>query len=139
MNHASFGALFLVIFGCANMASADCSDITSDFVSTETENNNMVAVHYRTQPTDLPVGAFFTMDIQVCKDSKPWIGELTIEATMPAHGHGMNYRPQVKQVESGAFHAEGFLFQMPGQWRFDFSLPSDQGGTHAYSFVDVGG
>jgi hypothetical protein len=37
---------------------------------------------------------------------------------MPAHRHGMNYRPSVASLAGGRFRAEGLLFHMPGHWEF---------------------
>ena len=41
-----------------------------------------------------------------------------VDATMPAHRHGMNYRARVRPGDApGTWRAEGLLMHMPGEWR----------------------
>ena len=47
-----------------------------------------------------------------------------IDATMPEHRHGMNYRPTVIDGPDGRFLAEGMLFHMPGRWQLIFEVRS---------------
>jgi hypothetical protein len=59
------------------------------------------------------VGHHFVLDVQLC----PLDAQLLrVDAVMPEHGHGMNYRPGVTRVSAGRWRAEGLLFQMPGSW-----------------------
>ena len=119
---------------------ADCSEVPEGFISgvqQEVAEVGMVVVHYRTDPEQISVGELFVMDIIVCAGNQPWSGSLGVDASMPAHGHGMNYEPEVSSKKVGRFFAQGFLFQMPGQWRFEFSLGSDVGTRHLYSFIDI--
>ncbi len=46
---------------------------------------------------------------------------------MPAHRHGMNYKPTVISTLPGTYVAEGFLLHMPGDWRFKFRLAGADG------------
>jgi hypothetical protein len=46
---------------------------------------------------------------------------LRVDATMPEHRHGMNYRPVVS-ARSAAYRAEGMLFHMPGRWDVTFDV-----------------
>jgi hypothetical protein len=41
---------------------------------------------------------------------------LRVDATMPEHRHGMNYRPRVQAAGPGAWTADGLLWHMPGRW-----------------------
>jgi hypothetical protein len=41
---------------------------------------------------------------------------------MPAHGHGMNYRPTMTEIEPGHFRVSGLMLHMPGKWRMTFDL-----------------
>ena len=91
---------------------------------------------YRSHPGDIVIGNFFKFEVVVCQGLETWTGSLSLDATMPAHGHGMNYEPGVSRTEKG-FTAEGLLFHMPGQWRLDFGLQDDSGSRHIYSFIDV--
>lgn len=41
---------------------------------------------------------------------------LRVDATMPEHRHGMNYRPRLQPAGPGAWTADGLLWHMPGRW-----------------------
>jgi hypothetical protein len=41
---------------------------------------------------------------------------MRVDATMPEHGHGMNYRASLAPLGNGHWRAEGLLFHMPGRW-----------------------
>ncbi|MCG6876944.1 MAG: FixH family protein [Betaproteobacteria bacterium] len=81
------------------------------------------SVVFRTVPARVAVGRAFALEAQVCaKGAAPRPTGLRVDAHMPAHRHGMNYRPTVVAEEGGRFRAEGLLFHMPGQWQFIFDL-----------------
>lgn len=52
---------------------------------------------------------------------------LRVDATMPAHRHGMNYRPSVQALGDGRWRAEGLLFHMPGQWQLRLEVRGENG------------
>lgn len=39
-----------------------------------------------------------------------------VDARMPQHGHGMNYKPRLSPQNLKQIKAEGMLFHMPGLW-----------------------
>jgi hypothetical protein len=41
---------------------------------------------------------------------------------MPAHKHGMNYRPTIKPLGDGRFRIDGMMFHMAGQWQLAFEV-----------------
>jgi hypothetical protein len=83
---------------------------------------------YRFEPAAIQVGQPFAMRIAVCApDDQPFTGEVRVAAAMPAHGHGMNYKPTVQQTGNGRFHAQGLMLHMRGQWRFNFELLTETG------------
>jgi len=45
-----------------------------------------------------------------------------VDANMPLHRHGMNYRPVVTAQSEAMFRAEGLLFHMPGRWDVTFDV-----------------
>ena len=64
------------------------------------------------------VGAFFALELQFCRDGAPLSpGRLRVDANMPAHGHGMNYRARLRERGAGRYAVDGLLFHMPGDWR----------------------
>jgi hypothetical protein len=84
---------------------------------------------YRTDPAKVVVGKPFAVDLVVCpKEPGAKIDELRVDAHMPEHRHGMNYKASVKpQSEAGHYRAEGLMFHMPGKWEFLFDVRDAQG------------
>ncbi|MCU0949997.1 MAG: FixH family protein [Burkholderiaceae bacterium] len=75
------------------------------------------------------VSEFFALEVALCsRDGQPRISTLRVEATMPEHGHGMNYRASVRPQGPDRFIVEGMLFHMPGAWelRFDINAGTDR-------------
>jgi len=80
-----------------------------------------------TRPAAAPVGAEFSVDAVLCAKSAVAADAIRFDAWMPAHRHGMNSRPSAKPVGDGRWHAEGFLFHMPGRWQFTIEVDSAAG------------
>ncbi len=80
-------------------------------------------VAYRWDPAELKVGRFFAAEVVACKapSSEP-VREIRIDATMPAHGHGMNYRPAAAQSAPGHYKFTGLMLHMAGTWRVTIDL-----------------
>jgi hypothetical protein len=76
------------------------------------------------RPTPVPVGQHFNLDFVVCAASPVRRdASIQVDADMPAHRHGMNYRATVSTLSPGVYRAEGLMFHMPGRWRVIFDLP----------------
>ena len=84
---------------------------------------------YRPDPAKVAVGKPFAVDMIVCsKDAAVKIDELRVDAHMPEHRHGMNYKASVKpQGDTGRYRAEGLMFHMPGRWEFLFDVRDGRG------------
>ena len=81
---------------------------------------------YRTRPDRISVGQHFVMDVVVCaRSTRTAAGELRVDAHMPEHRHGMNYRTSAKSADGSRYVVEGFLFHMPGRWEFLFEVRAD--------------
>ena len=76
------------------------------------------------KPEPVAVAKHFKVEIAVCSKSGPLPDSVRVDAVMPEHRHGMNYRTTVKPVEAGRYLAEGFMFHMPGRWEFIFEVRS---------------
>ncbi|HUQ75778.1 MAG TPA: cytochrome c peroxidase [Burkholderiales bacterium] len=76
--------------------------------------------------SEVAVSRHFTVEVGACAKSGPPPETLKIDAQMPEHRHGMNYRPQVKRVGSGHWRAEGLMFHMPGKWELVFELDGER-------------
>ena len=85
--------------------------------------NARVAISYRTIPEKIEVGKPFVLELAACPEKGAAISEpLRLDARMPEHRHGMNYRVKVVPMADGRYRSEGWLFHMPGRWEFVFDL-----------------
>lgn len=85
-------------------------------------------VVFAPQPAPLPLGRHFALDIVVCAPAgQPLPAMLAVDADMPAHRHGMNYRATVSALGDGRFRADGLMFHMAGRWRISIDLPGAAG------------
>lgn len=87
------------------------------------------SIAYRTDPVRIAVGKPFAVDLVVCpREAAATIDELRVDAHMPEHRHGMNYKASVKpQGTLGRYRAEGLMFHMPGKWEFLFDVRDAKG------------
>ena len=93
----------------------------------EAERKAGYELAYAVDPLPLAVGRHFALEVAICgADRAPYEGDLAVDATMPSHGHGMNYAPKVERRGPGRFRAEGYLLHMPGRWRLEFLLGEAQ-------------
>ena len=74
-------------------------------------------------PDPVRVGAHFAVDFAVCPRAATEAPRaVRVDATMPEHRHGMNYRPVVSARSAATYRAEGLLFHMPGRWDVTFDV-----------------
>ncbi|MDP7061897.1 MAG: FixH family protein [Planctomycetota bacterium] len=45
-----------------------------------------------------------------------WVQEITVDADMPDHGHGMVVKPRVTKLGPQRWRVDGMKFHMPGEW-----------------------
>ena len=80
-------------------------------------------IAYRWEPAELRVGQFFAAEVVACRVAGGGpASEIAIDATMPAHGHGMSYRPAAKRAGPGRYRFTGLMLHMPGTWQITFDL-----------------
>jgi hypothetical protein len=95
-----------------------------------------VIVLFRTVPTAIEIGQQFSVEAVVCVNPpSPRATGFRVDAQMPEHSHGMNYRPQVTAKGDGFYVAEGLLFHMPGNWQLVFDV--EQGDRTERLAIDV--
>ncbi len=98
--------------------------------------SDRIVVVYRTQPAEIAVGQHFVVEARVCaKGAGAALTALRVDADMPEHRHGMNYRAKVSPQGDGRYVAEGLLFHMPGRWRLLFDV--DGGGRSERLAADI--
>ena len=81
-----------------------------------------VEIAYRWEPAELKVGQFFAVEVIVCPAPGSNVTISSIDAIMPAHGHGMNYRPRAERVAPDRYRFAGLMLHMPGKWLITFSI-----------------
>jgi hypothetical protein len=84
-------------------------------------------VSWRAEPEALAVGRPFALLLQLCPAAAR---VLRVDATMPEHRHGMNYRPTVKPLSDGRWRAEGLLWHMAGRW--ELAIEIENGGERTW-------
>ena len=82
---------------------------------------------YRTIPSRIAVGEHFALEFAACpRAGAAPPGRVKLDAHMPEHKHGMNYRPDLRPLGPGRYRSEGWLFHMPGRWEFIFEIGGER-------------
>jgi len=79
-------------------------------------------VAFRPEPIRIEVGEPFTLLLNVCTKSDNPAELVAVDANMPDHRHGMNYRPTIVSVGEGRYRVEGMVFHMPGRWEINMDV-----------------
>ncbi len=88
--------------------------------------NARYTIAYALTPDPIPVGQHFIVEFAVCARAGAKSPQaVRVDANMPDHKHGMNYRPGVTPNGAGTYRAEGLLFHMPGRWDLTFDVDAD--------------
>jgi hypothetical protein len=89
----------------------------------EMVENAKYALAFRTQPDKVAIGQHFVVEFAVCaKDGAAAAESVRVDAHMPEHRHGMNYKTTVAGTGAGRYRAEGLMFHMPGRWEYIFEV-----------------
>ena len=83
-------------------------------------------IAFRPDPLRIEVGAPFSLILNICTKSNQPAELVELEATMPEHKHGMNYKPTIVAGKDGRYRADGLLFHMPGRWELNFDVRSGE-------------
>jgi hypothetical protein len=90
-------------------------------------DSEKLSITYRTIPPKIAVGQPFVLELAACAKTGARVSErVKLDAHMPEHRHGMNYRTKVVSKGAGRFHSEGWLFHMPGRWEFLFDIDTER-------------
>ena len=102
-------------------AAAEACEPPGGFIPRARVESAGVAVIFRTVPATIEIGQHFSVEAVVCtEDAVPVLTR--VDADMPEHRHGMNYRPTLAAKGRGRYVAEGLLFHMPGRWQLFFDV-----------------
>lgn len=122
---ASAAAVLLALAGGAQGAGPGCGAELDPRHRLQAESPRHRVV-FAPRPAPLAAHRHFALDIVVCpREGASLPLSLRVDADMPAHRHGMNYRPTVRAVGDGRYRADGLLLHMAGRWRFVFELGAD--------------
>lgn len=113
-------ALTAIVFALSNAGAHACTPVLP---GGELLESTRYSVGFRTQPEKIAVGKHFSVDLAVCPKSGAQLPEtLRVDAHMPEHRHGMNYKAEVSPTTEGRYRANGLMFHMPGRWEFIFDV-----------------
>ena len=121
MRRAALGALLAVLAGLVCAPARACPLAADAGLRLD---QGPVQLAWRTEPATVVVGQPFVLWLQICPAAAQLRG---VDATMPVHRHGMNYRPGLKSLGGGRWRAEGLLWHMSGRWEWRFDV--DAGGS----------
>ena len=111
----------------AQSAAAICASAPSPETMQLEARNQHGTARLLPSPGPLKVGQQFSATITLCGDAAG-LALRGVDATMPAHGHGMNYRARLQRDEErGTWQASGMLLHMPGVWRFSVEASGPDG------------
>lgn len=80
-----------------------------------------IALRYRFLPDTIAVSQPLGLEVVVCPRQGAAAPErVRVDARMPAHGHGMNYRPATTQLATGHYRFDGLILHMPRPVATDF-------------------
>ena len=114
---AIIAALFLGLISAPVWA---CANIPAEARQIQAAQFKLVVTP---NPAPIPLNKPFALDIRLCDGRMAEFPQLTaVDARMPAHRHGMNYRPTLTKLDWGHYRAEGLLLHMPGNWDFTFDF-----------------
>ena len=131
VRHALSVALVALLVAAA---AAEACELPAGFTPRARVESAGVTVVFRTLPAAIELGRHFSIEALVCGEGT--FPVLTrVDAQMPEHRHGMNYRPTLAAQGSGRYLAEGLLFHMPGRWELSFDV--EAGGSRKRLATDL--
>jgi hypothetical protein len=118
-------AWFLLAFAFTAPAWANCPlDLGRGTGWVVFSNHYMIA--FRPDPMRIEVGEPFALIMNICTKNDQPAELVAVDAQMPDHRHGMNYRTRIMSGENGRYRVEGLLFHMPGRWELNFDVRSGE-------------
>ena len=114
------------VFAAATLAAAASADCPAPHAGAQLIKDGALQVTWQAEAGPITVGRPFALLITLCPADTQL---LRVEATMPEHRHGMNYRASIKPLGDGRWRVEGLLWHMSGRWELSLDLQS-QGKEH---------
>lgn len=112
-----FASMFAInLFGIASIVEA--CELPQKWLQMKSNDQVLATASILFDPQKVPLGQSFTAQIIICRDDDKVPGRIGFSATMPAHRHGMNYRPDITTNNHSQYRASGLFLHMPGEWQF---------------------
>ena len=121
--HAAAAAL---ICACALGAATPGAAAACELPPGKRLESERFSLSYRTRPERIAVSEPFVLELAVCPRKGKAADGIRLDARMPEHRHGMNYRPSVTPLGAGRYRSEGWLFHMAGRWEFVFEISGER-------------
>lgn len=85
-----------------------------------------VQAHWSTVPQPPQVGEPFALTLTLCPSHTELV---RVDASMPEHRHGMNYKPSFLPLGEGRWQVDGMVWHMAGRWELRLDTRLD-GAAH---------
>ena len=89
-------------------------------------NDRSFVVEFAPEPAEVPLNERFSAEVGVFvrpeDDELVSAMQLSVDARMPQHRHGMRVEPTVTRIADGRWRVEGLLLHMPGRWELYFDV-----------------
>lgn len=113
-------ASFAVALSLAASPAMACTDLSAQARQMQGSHFSLIVT---SDPEPIPLNAPFALEIRLCDARMAELPRLAaVDAWMPAHRHGMNYKATLTKRDWGHYRAEGLLLHMPGEWEFVFEF-----------------
>jgi hypothetical protein len=104
----------------STQAAANCHSASEGYTRLATPE---AEIAYRWEPDEIKVGRFFEAEVVACRTpGEGAVSRIVVDARMPAHGHGMNYRPKATRTGPDRFRFTGLMLHMAGTWQLTFDV-----------------
>jgi hypothetical protein len=95
-------------------------------------------IAFRAMPSPVEAGTHFSLELAVCpRGGAAPPHAVRVDAVMPEHRHGMNYRAVVVAQGPAQYRADGLMFHMPGRWDLLFDLVTAAGTERLIATTEV--
>ncbi len=119
----AFATIAILVGAINGYGHANGQDCSAELAGARRVESKGYVLAYRTEPEKIKIGEHFAIDLVLCaKEGGAEPASIRVDASMPEHRHGMNYRASVTRRGLHQHRAEGLLFHMPGRWEFAFDV-----------------
>jgi len=116
---AAVSLLFGVCCGCGSDPTPRAPAPNVPAPLTANSDGGQFSVTIAPKPNPIPLNEHFAVEVAIAASAPRTAADeirVSVDASMPAHGHGLNTAPEVKELGANRFLAEGMLFHMAGAW-----------------------